>query len=154
MTFLKRLKELGSTISRSDQLKTKVASDLSVLIALAELKRKDVAKRLNTSEAALSIKLNGTANLTLESICSITEAVGYDVDVVFRKRDSQRTCSFFELQQPQGDAELATMKIPRHSQDNWRVPKFDQRVTVPYSQTFEHGSIGVGGDVVKFAPHA
>lgn len=86
MTFLDRIKSLTSDPSaRAALRKTKVASDLAILISKAQLRRRDVAKRLAVTEAALSSRLNGSANLTLDTIGSICEVAGYDFDVVFRK---------------------------------------------------------------------
>lgn len=137
MKFLDRIKELGSTIKRSDQLKTKVAADLSILIAHAGLKRKDIAQRLETSEANLSIKLNGTQNLTIESISSISEAAGFDFDIVFRTIDMPRALSFFELEEPASEEKLAEMKL-RKVHVHWRAPAFNLRPK-PHMYSFGSG---------------
>lgn len=132
MKFLDRIKELGSSIKRSDQIKTKVAADLSVLIARAGLKRKDIAQRLQTSDANLSIRLSGTQNLTIESISSISEAAGFDFDIVFRTPDMPRAHSFFELEEPISGEKLAQMKL-RKLKVHFRAPVFNGRAQQMYS---------------------
>lgn len=71
MSFLKRIKDLGESAShRANLRKKKVATDLAILIAKAGLRRKDVAIKLEISEAALSSRLRGNANLSLDTIGS------------------------------------------------------------------------------------
>lgn len=154
MKFLDRIKELGSSIKRSDQLKTKVAADLSILIARAGLKRKDIAQKLQTSEANLSIRLNGTQNLTIESISSIAEAAGFDFDIVFRTVDMQRAHSFFELEEPASDEKLAQMKL-RKVKTHWRAPVFNSRAKPMYSFGTGHGSSkNAANNDLKLVRHA
>lgn len=97
MKFLDRLKNLRSdSKGRAEERKQRVASDLAIVIAKANLKRKDVASALNISEAALSIRLNGSQNLTLDSIGGICEVAGCDFDIVFRRADEAVASSFWE----------------------------------------------------------
>jgi transcriptional regulator with XRE-family HTH domain len=124
MKLFERLSRLSSNIKRTDQLKSKVAADLSILIALAGLKRKDVAKSLEISEAALSIRLNGMSNLTLESIDSICKVTGADFDVVFRKPETTPALSFFELEEPETNIQLSEIRIHKINVDQWRTPIF------------------------------
>ncbi|WP_457389267.1 hypothetical protein [Roseateles sp. P5_E1] len=156
MKFLDRIKELSSTIKRSDQLKTKVAADLAILIARAGLKRKQIAQRLEISEAALSIKLSGTQNLTLESISSISEAAGFDFDVVFRTTYMPRAHSFFELEEPRSEQKLADIRI-RKVKGQWRAPVFNSRMAPVYTLSSGLGaaaSAAANGDCLKFASNA
>lgn len=105
MKFLERVKELKSDIkSRAEERKQRVASDLAILIAKAGLKRKDVSKRLEITEAALSIRLNGTANLTLDSISGICDATGFEFDVHFRRADEAPAMSFWEIDEANAPA--------------------------------------------------
>jgi transcriptional regulator with XRE-family HTH domain len=98
--ILDLVKELRTDIkARADERRQRVASDLAILIAKAGLKRKDVAQRLEITEAALSIRLNGTTNLTLDSIGGICDATGYEFDVQFRRADEAPALSFWELEE-------------------------------------------------------
>ena len=97
MSFLKRIKNLGESAShRANLRKEKVATDLAILIAKAGLRRKDVASKLEISEAALSSRLRGDANLSLNTIGSICDAASVEFDVVFRKRDAPRSLNYWE----------------------------------------------------------
>lgn len=101
MSFLKRIKNLGESAShRANLRKEKVAADLSILIAKAGLRRKDVAVKLGISEPALSSRLRGNANLGLDTIGAICDAASVEFDVVFRKRDAPRSLNFWEQGEP------------------------------------------------------
>lgn len=97
--------ELTSDIkNRAAERRQRVASDLAILIAKAGLKRKDVAQRLEITEAALSIRLNGKTNLTLDSISGICDATGYDFDVHFRRAEAVPAMSFWEFEEVSANA--------------------------------------------------
>jgi transcriptional regulator with XRE-family HTH domain len=101
MSFLKRIKDLGENVShRANLRKEKVATDLAILIAKEGLRRKDVAKKLGISEAALSSRLKGDANLTLDTIGGICDAASVEFDLVFRKRGVSRNRSYWEQVEP------------------------------------------------------
>lgn len=101
MSFLKRIKDLGESAShRANLRKEKVATDLAILIAKAGLRRKDVAIKLEISEAALSSRLRGNANLSLDTIGSICDAASVEFDLVFRKRDTPRSLNYWEKVEP------------------------------------------------------
>lgn len=101
MSFLKRIKDLGESSShRANMRKEKVATDLAILIAKEGLRRKDIAKRLGISEAALSSRLKGNANLTLDTIGGICDAASVEFDLVFRRRGAQRNLSYWEQAEP------------------------------------------------------
>ena len=112
MKILDLVRELRTDLrARADERRQRVASDLAILIAKAGLKRKDVAQRLEITEAALSIRLNGTTNLTLDSIGGICDATGYEFDVHFRRPDEAPAMSFWELEEAfirTGEVTLAT----------------------------------------------
>lgn len=105
MSFLKRIKNLGDNLAhRANLRKERVAADLAILIAKEGLRRKDVAQKLGISEAALSSRLKGDANLTLDTIGGICDAASVEFDLVFRKRGSQRYLSYWEQVEPSGAA--------------------------------------------------
>ena len=105
MSFLKRIKDLGDSLEhRANLRKERVAADLAILIANEGLRRKDVAKKLGISEAALSSRLKGDANLTLDTIGGICDAASVEVDLVFRKRGTPRSLCYWEQTEPSGAA--------------------------------------------------
>lgn len=73
-----------------------VTADLRILIANADKTHKDVAEAIGISQAALSAKLSGDKNLTLDSIVDIAAAVGAEVDLVFRPAGSKRALQTWE----------------------------------------------------------
>lgn len=73
-----------------------VSADLRVLIALSGKNFKEVAAAIGISQAALSKKLGGETNLTLDSISDIAEAVEADFDIVFRPKGAQRALQTWE----------------------------------------------------------
>ncbi len=100
MNFFERVKTLKSDLkSRAEERRQRVASDLAILIAKAGMKRKDVAHRLDITEAALSIRLNGSTNLTLDSIGGICDAAGFEFDVHFRRPEEAPALSFWEIEE-------------------------------------------------------
>ena len=67
-----------------------VAADLRVLIAASGKTFKEVADVIGISAAALSKKLGGETNLTLDSIVDISGAIEADFDIVFRPKSAHR----------------------------------------------------------------
>lgn len=131
MSFLQRIRSLGdSAAHRAAQRRTKVAADLGVLLAVTGLKRKDVAARLDISDAALSIRLNGTSNMTLESIGSICDAAGVEFDVVFRRKDDERARHFWENDD---DYDIKVIKVDSGS----FVPSTSHYVSKYYDQHYD-----------------
>jgi transcriptional regulator with XRE-family HTH domain len=100
MSFVDRVKALRSDLkSRAEERRQRVATDLAILISKAGFKRKEIAQKLEITEAALSIRLNGTTNLTLDSIGGICDAAGFDFDVHFRRPGEAPAASFWELEE-------------------------------------------------------
>jgi len=62
-----------------------------VLIAASGKTFKEVADVIGISAAALSKKLGGETNLTLDSIVDISGAIEADFDIVFRPKSAHRT---------------------------------------------------------------
>jgi len=80
-----------------------VAADLRILIAEQNEQYQAIAERIGISAAGLSKQLSGTANLTLESIGEICDAIGKDFDVVFRAADVRRALQPWEKQAHEED---------------------------------------------------
>lgn len=72
-------------IFRAKRRRNEVAADLSAAVALSGMTRSKVAEKAGMKAAQLTKQLDGSTNLTLDSIGRICEAVGYDFDVVLRK---------------------------------------------------------------------
>lgn len=135
MKFIDRIRKLKSDKNaRSEERRARVASDLAILISKAGLKRKDVAQRLDITEAALSIRLNGTSNLTLESIGGICDVAGYDFDVVFRSPEAVVSMSSWEIDESciapiSGDKSLADFSVAQVNVETWMVGLQSRNVT-------------------------
>jgi len=67
-----------------------VAADLRILLAEAGLSQRDLAGRLGLSDQALSKKLTGNANLTLETLFDLCDALGKDYEIVYRDKAAKR----------------------------------------------------------------
>lgn len=98
---MSKLKNLLDRAKQSPDYKRKMAraevtADLRILIANANKSQKEVAERIGITPAALSSKLSGSKNLTLDSIVDIADAVGAAVDLVFRPADSKRAPQMWE----------------------------------------------------------
>lgn len=81
---------------KSKARQAEVSANLRILIAESGKSFKDVAAVIRISQAALSQKLGGETNLTLDSISAIADAVGADFDIVFRKKEAKRACQAWE----------------------------------------------------------
>lgn len=93
-----------------------VTADLRILIANAEKTHKDVAETVGISQAALSAKLSGNKNLTLDSIVDIAAAVGAEVDLVFRPAGSKRALQMWEAAAKAEQERHRTTDIQRKKQ--------------------------------------
>lgn len=98
---MSRLNKLFERTKESPEYRRKAAraavtADLRILIAHAEKSQKDVAELIGISPAALSAKLSGEKNLTLDSIVDIAAATGAEVDLVFRPAGSKRAFQMWE----------------------------------------------------------
>lgn len=100
MSYLNRLYEqTKNTLAyKRKAARAAVTADLRILIANANKSQKEVAERIGISPAALSAKLSGDKNLTLDSIVDIADAVGAAVDVVFRATESKRAYQPWEAE--------------------------------------------------------
>jgi transcriptional regulator with XRE-family HTH domain len=70
----------------ADELKAvDVAADLTLLLHHAGQSRAELACALGWSRARVTQVLSGHENLTVQTIASVTNALGYTFDAVFRK---------------------------------------------------------------------
>ncbi len=92
--FFQKAKE--SPKYKSKMRQAEVSADLRLLIAESGKKYKDVATVIGITPAALSKKLGGETNLTLDSISAIAEAVGADYDILFRPKDAKRALQMWD----------------------------------------------------------
>ena len=73
----------------ADELKAvDVAADLTLLLNHAGVSRADLARKLGWSRARVSQVLSGQENITVQTIATVTGALGYTFDTVFRKADA------------------------------------------------------------------
>ncbi|MFH1493769.1 MAG: helix-turn-helix transcriptional regulator [Pseudomonadota bacterium] len=93
-SFFQRAKQ--SPKYKSKMRQAEVSADLRLLIAESGKNFKDISTAIGISQAALSKKLGGEANLTLDSISAIAEAVGADFDIVFRHKEATRALQMWE----------------------------------------------------------
>ncbi len=98
---MSRLNKLFERTRESPEYRRKAAraavtADLRILIAHAEKSQKEVAEFIGISPAALSAKLSGEKNLTLDSIVDIAAATGAEVDLVFRPVGTKRALQMWE----------------------------------------------------------
>lgn len=74
------------------------SADLRILIARSGLSQKEVAARAGISGPALSKKLGGESNLTLDSVLAIAQAVGCDFDIVYRAEEAPRARQMWDTE--------------------------------------------------------
>jgi|GEM_PF-6703282 len=67
--------------------KDEVGTNLATLVAYSETTRSELAELLGWKKSRISRVLSGMENLTLRTIHDICKAIGYDFDVIFRKKD-------------------------------------------------------------------
>lgn len=80
----------GKLIAEHDGLKDElkaadVAADLALLLEHVGKSRADLARELNWTRARVSQVLSGRGNLTIQTIASIAEALGYTFDLMYRR---------------------------------------------------------------------
>lgn len=78
---------------------SEAAADLRVLILNSGKTFKDIAILTGVTAPALSKKLGGEANLTLESIDKIADVLGYDFDIVFRLKGEPHAVQPWQTQE-------------------------------------------------------
>lgn len=110
-SFFRKAKE--ALDYRQTTRKTVVAADLRILIANEDQRYQDIAARIGISPASLSRQLSGKANLTLESIGNICDALGKDFDIVFRDAASRRALQSWE--KAAYEADIIRMHCQAHS---------------------------------------
>lgn len=127
--------------SRPDYMKkahqAEIAADLRVLISNSGKSYKDVAQAAGISAPALSKKLGGDSNLTLDSILAIATAVGADFDVVFRAKDAPRALQPWETDARAGGIlELAEIMLDQikvmHAEKEAMKKTWDERIRVMF----------------------
>ncbi len=67
-----------------------VASHLVGLLRHHKISRADLAKKLGWSKGRVTKVLSGDVNLTIKTITTITEKLGYDFDIVFHNKNYER----------------------------------------------------------------
>ena len=63
-----------------------IAREVRILLAKENLKVSDLARRLDTSHQNISNILSKN-NLTINKIEDIANALGYEIDIIFKKKD-------------------------------------------------------------------
>jgi len=134
--------------NRPDYMKkahqAEIAADLRLLIANSGKSYKEVAQAAGISAPALSKKLGGDSNLTLDSILAIAMAVDADFDVVFRARNAPRAMQPWEIEAKTEDMlELSEILLNRikviHAEKEAMKQTWEQRMRTlfkgsPYRQ--------------------
>ena len=83
----------------ADELKAvDVAADLTLLLHHAGQSRAELARALGWSRARVTQVLSGRENLTVQTIVSVTKALGYTFDAVFRKAGAAATAQPWDAQ--------------------------------------------------------
>ncbi|MEW9128866.1 helix-turn-helix domain-containing protein, partial [Acinetobacter baumannii] len=72
-----------SNFSAIEVKKIQWASALNALMLHSGKSRSEMAEACNISKGRVTRILSGDSNLTIESICSFANALGYDVDIAF-----------------------------------------------------------------------
>ena len=84
----------------ADELKAvDVAADLTLLLHQAGKSRAELARALGWSRARVTQVLSGKENLTVQTIASVTNALGYTFDTVFRKAGTAAAAQAWERSQ-------------------------------------------------------
>lgn len=102
---MNRLNKLFERVKNSPDYKRKAAraaltADLRILIANSGKNYKEIAEEIGISPAALSSKLAGNKNLTIDSIVDIASAAGSEFDIVFRPAGRERSRQTWEKAAP------------------------------------------------------
>jgi len=69
---------------RFEQKAQKVAVDLVKMVAQSNFSQAELAEKLGWKASRVSKVLHGATNMTLKTLCVITEALDMDFDVIFR----------------------------------------------------------------------
>ena len=78
----------------SEELKAiDVAADLAHLLYQEKISRAELSRKLGWSRSRTSQVLSGSGNLTIQTIAAISSALGYSLDIVFRKKQSTQDVS-------------------------------------------------------------
>lgn len=77
--------------------RARVAGALVALLSEKEITYAKVAKSSGIKPSQLSRQLSGEANLTLDTLTKICEAVNTDYDVVFREKTASKTRQWWEF---------------------------------------------------------
>ena len=75
-----------------------VAADLALLLHHAGKSRADLARALGWSRGRVTQVLSGHENLTVQTIATVTQALGYTFDTVFRKSAESSPAQPWETQ--------------------------------------------------------
>lgn len=67
-----------------------VASHLVGLLRHRKISRSDLAQQLGWSKGRVTKVLSGDVNLTIKTITTITEKLGYDFDIVFHNKNYEK----------------------------------------------------------------
>lgn len=81
--------DILAVLAESDSLAKKkddVGTDLASLVSFADVSRTGLAETLGYEKSRITRILSGMENLTLRSIHDVCKAVGYEFDVIFRKK--------------------------------------------------------------------
>lgn len=84
-------------VERADELKLEFASSVDRAINAQGLSRKKVAEKVGASSAWITKVLRGDANLTIESMAKLAEAVGYSLHLELKHKAGNPTLSSSEV---------------------------------------------------------
>ena len=90
----------------NDVKKIQWASALNALMVHSGKSRTEMAEICNISKGRITRILSGDSNLTLETICSFANALGYDVDISFYNSPMTKPYQPWNV----GQTEFATFK--------------------------------------------
>ena len=85
--------DILAAISEPDSFKLQkdqVGTDLVSLVAFTDTNRSSLAEILGYKKSRVTRILSGMENLTLRTIHDVCKAVGYEVDVTFRKKSEAK----------------------------------------------------------------
>jgi transcriptional regulator with XRE-family HTH domain len=96
MTFIKKFiseqilaDPVFEELYKKAKLEEKIALDLIQLRKEAKLSQADLAEKLNTKQSAISRIENAESSITLANLIKYADALGVEVDVIFKKKDNQ-----------------------------------------------------------------
>ena len=85
--------DILALLAESDSLAIKkddVGTDLASLVSFADVSRTGLADTLGYEKSRITRILSGMENLTLRTIHDVCKAVGYEFDVIFRKKTENK----------------------------------------------------------------